>query len=285
MSNNLRRFQYQIGNVVLGPGTQYEVLGMSIAAYNVTNQDSQVQLSDEVTMAQDTFQAQSITLTIGVKDNAPTQFATSLPEDLVTKASKLLGVLQDEWKANEVKQLWGTYKPLIYCDGYGLVKQIYGRPRKFQYMPKTQTSQYRKVTAEYARLDTLCYADIESKTAPLVNNAAPVLYTTAGDANSWFRILLQGPQSNPTITVGEVEVQLQTDILAGVQVEVSGYAWQRRIIDSNSINLRTTMFGNTLYLDQLLIAKNTATPISWSATNTSGASGCLVLWRDAFNVI
>lgn len=286
MSNNLRRYQWQINDIVFGAHTQYTILGTNIASYNVNAQDSQIPLADQVTMGQDSRQAQSVNFTIGVHDNAPTpHFTNSLPWDLTLKSSLLLEDLQDAWFADDVKQQWGQYKPLIFCDGYGITKMIFGRPRKFQYSTKTKTSRWRKVTAEFARMDTLCYAEIETRTDFLVNGADPVDYTTASRANTWFRVYLNGPMSNPHIIVGDNDIQLGMDIADEVQVEVSSYPWARRIIDSNGINWRTKLIGNTKYLDQLLLPKNTPIPMSWSATGTSEDTQCAVLWHDAYNVI
>lgn len=292
MSNNLRRFQFQIGNVVIGPNTQYEVVGVTGMSYDMNVQDSQMPLSDRITMAQDSRKAGPLTLTIGVKDNAPQSYIGGhLPDDLVLKSSKLLGALQDEWYADDIKQQWGEYKPLIYCDGYGVTKIIWGRPGKFLYNRKTKTSKWRKVTAEFRRMDTLCYAEAETATIDdegnptLIEGADPVFYSVGGDANSPFRVLLTGPMSDPLVTLGGNQIQLDMDILAGVVVEVNSYPWSQRVIDSNGISWRTKLIGQTKYLDQLILPKNTSIPMSWSATNTSGASSCLVLWRDTYNVI
>lgn len=285
MSNNLRPLQWQIGDTIFGPWTQYVIMGTNIQSYNTAAQDSQIPLSDEVTMGLDSLQPQQLIFTIGVKDNAPMPYATGhLPAALVSKSQLLLDTLQAEWRANEIRQQWGQYIPLIHCDGYGVTKQIYGRPRKFQYSPKTNTSLYRKATAEFMRMDTYCHADTESA-VELVNGADPVNYSTAGTANSWFRLLLTGPQSNPVVTVGSVTIQLNLNILAGVEVEVSGYPWARRIIDSNNLSLRTALVGATQYLDQLIMPARTSLPMSWAATETSSASQCFVLWRDAYNII
>lgn len=286
MSRNLRPYQWQIGDLVFGRGTMYPLLGTVIGSYNVNNQDFQVPLADEVRMGQDSFQAGPITFTIGVIDNAPMpHLAGHLPETLTAKSSKLLPALQKEWKAEEIKQQWGALKPLTYCDGYGVARQIYGRPRKFTYTPKRQGSQFHKVTAEYARVDTLSYTEQEYGAA-LAVNAAPVYYTRdGGDAASWFRVVFTGPAVNPFAIVGECEIQLQYTIPAGVRVEVNSYPWSRRIIDSNGLNLRTTLIGNTRYLDQLQIPAEAPIPMSWTATGTTGASSCTVLWRDALNTL
>lgn len=285
VTRNLRPFQYQLGDLVFGAHTQYPVLGVKPQSYTVKDQDFQVPLADETRMGQDTLQGTPITFTIGVKDNAPVRYiAGSLPADLVLKSSRLLTALQKEWKADDVRKQWGELKPLIFCDGYGSTRRIYGRPRKFDYTRKTQTSQFHKVTAEYARIDTLSYDDIETVVS-LVNDAEPVYYTRAGgDAQAWYRILLYGPMYNPVIDVGVDNFIFNGDILAGDFVEISSYPWQRRVISNHGINLRTKLIGNTKYLDQPKLPPNTSIPMSWSATLTGVDSKCLVVWRDAYHI-
>lgn len=285
-SKNLRPYQFQLGDLVFGEHTKYPVLGMTIATYNVNNQDFQIPLSNTISMGQDTETAGPITFTMGVFDNAPMQYGyNSLPDDLIIKSSKLLTALQKEWKAQKVREKWGQLKPLIYCDGYGSVRQIYGRPRKFTYTRKRPGSQFHKVTAEYARIDSLTYTDAEFA-AQLFNGDDPVGYTRdGGDAASWYRVVLVGPQTNPLVIVGDDQIQLQLVIPSGVEVEVSSYPWSRRVIDSNGITRRTTLIGNSKYLDKLTIPDNTSVPMSWVATSTSGDSACFVLWRDAYNTV
>ncbi|TDO18127.1 hypothetical protein EV580_1309 [Mycobacterium sp. BK086] len=286
MSKNLRPYQWQLGDVVFGEHTKYPVVGVKIGTYNVNNQDFMVPLSSTVTMGQDTQQAGPITFTMGVFDNAPVGYIpNSLPDDLVIKSSKLLTALQTEWKADEVRLQYGALKPLIYCDGYGSVRRIYGRPRKFEYTRKRPGSHFHRVNAEFARIDTLTYTDAEFA-AEVYNGKDPVCFTRdGGDANSWYRVLLTGPQTNPLVIVGDDQIQLQTVIDEGVTVEVSSYPWQRRIVDTNSINRRRTLIGNSKYLDRLTMPPNTSIPISWVATGTGRNSECLVLWRDAYNTV
>lgn len=286
MAKNLRPHQFQIGELVFGAHTQYLVRGIKVGSYNVKDQDFQVAQANEIRMGQDALQAVPITFTIGVKDNAPMRYIpNTLPADLVLKSSKLLPALQKEWKADEVRQQWGELKPLSFCDGYGSTRRIYGRPRKFEYTRKTPMSQWNNVTAEYARIDTLSYAETESAVS-LVNGADPAFYTRdGGDAHAWYRILLYGPMRDPVIDVGVDNFVLDHDIAAGDYVEISSYPWQRRVVDNNGINLRRRLIGNTKYLDVPKLPPNTSIPMSWSATLTDEEdSKCLVLWRDAFHI-
>jgi hypothetical protein len=49
--------------------------------------------------------------------------------------------------------------------------------------------------------------------------------------------------------------------------------------------LRTTLIGNTKFLDQFVLPKQTPLQMSWSAQSSGPGARCLVLWRDAYNVI
>lgn len=290
IGRNLRPYQFQIGDVIFGRHTPYPVEKVDISSYNVNNQDFQVPQSNETRMGIDTKQAGPMTFTMGVIDNAPVSHGvSSLPDDLVAKSSKLLTTLQTEWKANAASKQWGEMKPLIYCDGYGSVRRIYGRPRKFTYTRKSPKSQFYRVTAEYARADTLTYSDVEYA-AVLAQGGDFVEYSQQGDADSWLRVLLTGPMTNPVVTIGDNTIQLQLEIAADTIVELSTYPWVRRIVSAPAaggplINQRRAMVGQTRYLDQIMMPAGIPVGMSYAAADTTSASECLVLWRDAHNVV
>lgn len=292
VTRNLRPFQYQIADLVFGKYTQYPVLGSKPSSYEINNQDYQVVQSNEIQFGKDTLKAGTIIFTIGVRDNAPVRYlANSLPADLVEKSSKLLEALQSEWKADEIRQQFGEVLPIIFCDGYGSVRRVYGRPRKFEYTPKTETSSFHKVTAEFQRVDTVTYSDTEFVVS-LVNGDPAVFHTREGGrAQSWYRILLYGPMAaGATINVGVDNFVYNRDILAGKFVEISSYPWQRRVVEGNVdgtgvlISRRRNLIGNTKYLNVPKLPPNTSISMSWSASLTSGDSRCLVLWRDAYHI-
>jgi len=291
LGRNLRPYQFQIGDVIFGRHTPYPVEKVDIQSYNVNNQDFQVPMSNETRMGIDTKQAGPMTFTMGVIDNAPAKnVAGSLPDDLVAKSSKLLTALQAEWKATATTKQWGELTPLVYCDGYGSVRRIYGRPRKFSYTRKSPKSLFYRVTAEYARVDTLTYSDVEFA-ASLIQGAEPVNYSRIdGDADSWLRVLLTGPMTNPVIYVGDNTLQLQLSIDVDTIVELSSYPWARRIVSAPAaggtlVNQRRALVGNTRYLDQITMPAATSVAMKYTASGTTADSGCLVLWRDAYNVV
>ena len=281
----LRPFQFQLGSTVFGRHTIYPVAGVDIQTYNVQAQDFAVVRSDEIRMGVDTFAAGPILFDMGVIDNAPLPGVPSgiLPADLGAQGSAALTKLQKEWKAEEVKGVWGELKPLLVCGADGNTRRIYGRPRKFTYSRKSPKSQFFRVTAEYARIDTKSYDDIE--TLLYVGTTDRQFSRLTGDADSWFRVLFTGPMSQPKLILnGEEIIHLDLTIAAGTIVEVNSYPWSRRVIDSKSMNWRTKLIGNTKYLDQLVLEPTTDYTIRYEATGTTADSKVALLWRDAHHV-
>lgn len=284
----LRPHQFQLGAVVFGRNTPYPVSDMKIASYNVNNQDFQVPRSNETRMGIDTEQPGSITFTMGVIDNAPAAYIhhqASPLTGMVEESSKLLTALAKEWKALDYVQTFGAVTKLTYCNGYGSIRRIYGRPRKFEYTRKTPKSLFHKITAEFARADSLTHSDTEYATPPLT--ATPISFTRlGGDADAWLRIQLTGPMANPHIKIGDLDIQLQVDIAAGHIIEVSSYPWARYIVDlTTSENYRAALIGATHYLDQLTIPPDIPVAMSFTATGTTALTKCVVAWRDAYHTI
>lgn len=293
---NLVPGQWQIGEVVFGNRTPYPVSDVKVQTYNVNKQDFQVARSNEISFGLDTRAAGTLVFTLGVEDNYILDSMKSLgnthiPSGFEDYYKDLLTKLQKEWKADDVIGVWGAVKPLRYCDRYDRTRRVLGRPRKFTYTKQTRTSSYYNVTAEYQRLDTNTYSDIEYFTK-LTNGAAAVMITREdGDADSWFRVLLDGPQTNPKIFIGKVQIELTLELAAGESVEVNTYPGTRRIVQFNTttggdlLNQRTALTGNSQYLDQMTIPPSESVAMTWDAEDTTDDSACAVLWRDAFNVL
>jgi hypothetical protein len=285
----LAPFQFQLGSTVFGQNTIYPVAKVDIQTYNIQAQDFQVTRSDEIRMGVDTFAAGPIMFEIGVIDNAPLRnllggVDKNLPLDLSGRGSAALTKIQKEWKAEEVKGVWGELKPLLVCGADGVTRRIYGRPRKFTYTRKTPKSQFFRIVAEYARIDTKSYDDKETMLAVTVSDKK--LRRVTGDAESWYRALFYGPLNKPKLYINGVDaINLDLDIPAGSVVEVSSYPWARRVVDDKGINWRTKLIGNTKYLDQLSLLPATDYTVKFSAGGTTAASKVALVWRDAHNVV
>lgn len=296
----LNPYQYQVGSTVFGRNTNIPISKIDIQPYNVNNQDFQIARTDENRFGIDTLVPAPIVFTAAIVENHMlSNFANVVPSDfdendLFAMRGTVLSDLAKTWKAKEVRAFWGSVIPLLCCTSTGEVLRIYGRPGKFQYTPRyNDLTQWIDFQAEFRRGDTYAYSDNEyyvgSATDPfagLAPGASPVTAERGlGDADSWLRVLIDGPATHPIITYGSNVIELDVVIGAGVTLEISSYPWQRRVMDSDGVNWRAKVIGDTKYLDQILFTADTSISISWTCTGSDVSSQLFFLWREAYNVI
>lgn len=296
----MRPYQYQLGDIIFGRDTNIPISKIDVQPYNVNVQDFQIPLSDENRFGQDTLVPAPIIFTMAVIENYMLdQFANVVPanvdpDDLFAMRGTVLSRLAKVWKARELRAFWGAAMPLLCCTSNGEVLRIYGRPGKFQYSPRyNDANAWIDVQAEFRRGDTYAHGDIEYYAGdPVIAErgmspgADPVIITRGtGDADSWVRVLIIGPATHPIINYGDSVIELDLTIPTGVQVEVSSYPWSRRVVDSNGINWRTKLIGDTKYLEQVQFFADESIPVDWDASATDGDSQMYFLWREAYNVI
>jgi hypothetical protein len=295
----LSPYQYQIDDIVFGRGTQIPIQKVDIQTYNVNNQDFQVQRSDENRFGIDTLVPAPLVFTMSVLNNFQLDSMVGyssdpFPTNLFASDNQYLNKLAASWKDIALRLTWGATKPILFCDKSGKVVRVYGRPGKFTHTPRNKEGElWIDVQAEFRRADTFAHSDIEwyvgHPTNPALGmppNSAPVNAARQdGDGDSWLRILIYGPATNPVITYGDNVIETNSVIPAGVVAEISSYPWMRRYIDSNGLNRRTQIIGDTLYLDQIKFYADTDVDVSWTASGTTSASQIYFLWREAYNVI
>jgi hypothetical protein len=295
----LQPYQYQIGNIVFGRDTQIPIQKVEIQTYNVNNQDFQVQRSDENRFGIDTLSPGTIVFSMSVLNNFYLDSMTPYSDapqadDLFASNNIILNMLAREWKDPALRLTWGATKPITFCDKSGKLVRIYGRPGKFTHSPRNKDGElWIDVQAEFRRSDTYAHGDIEyyigHPTDPNLGLPPDGTHSPAqrldGDGDSWLRFLIQGPAVNPIITYGDNVIQTNSNIPAGVVAEISSYPWSRRYIDSNDINRRTEIIGDTLYLDQIKFYTSQSLDVSWTCTGQDVDTNLLFLWREAYNVI
>lgn len=292
-------YQYQIADIVFGRNTNIPISKIEVQPYNVQAQDFQIEQTDETNFGIDTIIAAPIVFTMAIQENyILPQFAHLYPggldpDDLFALRGTLLGKFAGIWKAKSTRMQWGSVMPLLCCTGDGEVLRIYGRPGKFQYAPRyNDRTQWIDIMAEFRRADTYAHSNIEyylgddDSADGLAPGGPPVTITRGeGDADAWVRVLIQGPATNPVITYGDHTIETNSVIPAGVIAEISSYPWSRRYIDSNNVNRRNEIIGETLYLDQIQFKVAEELDISWTASDTTTDSQMWWMWREAYNVI
>lgn len=293
-------YQYKLSGVTFGRDTQIPVSKVDIQPYNVNNQDFQVQRSDENRFGIDTLAPSPLIFTMSVLNNYELESMSGMssapqPDDLFAGNNYLLNELAAVWKNQDLRLTWGATVPLLFCDKNKDVRRIYGRPGKFAHSPRSkQGESWIDVQAEFRRADTYAHSDIEYYVGDPVDSSSglpPDGTTTVhaarqgGDGKAWIRFLILGPCVHPIIHYGDFTLEMSSSIPAGVNVEVSTYPWQRRVLDTNGLNRRTEVIGSTLYLDQISFPAASSMDIHWTCSGSDENTQLFVLWREAYNVI
>lgn len=273
----IQPYQYQLSGITFGRNTDVPLSKAEVQAYNVNNQDFQVPKTDEIRFGIDTLAPAPIVFTGAVMDNFALEQLSHLGppglDDLFALRGTLLGQLAQVWKAKATRFNWNSVIPMLYCRAEGDVLRIYGRPGKFQYGKRMNDREtWIDVQAEFRRGDTYAYSDIEYYV-----NSGQTAGRLDGDADSWLRILIEGPSSDPVVTYGSKQVHYLGTIPSGVIVEISSYPWSRRVVDSMGVNQRTKV---PEYLDTIMFPAGGTDAIS-----LSGGGTVAFCWREAWNVI
>jgi hypothetical protein len=285
-------FQYELDGVTFGRNTGIIIQKVEPQPHNVEVQDFKLPRTNEVRFGVDSYSPGPILFTMSVLLNWEIGKAAldDVSDDLFAKDGTLLPSLAKVWSGNkELMMTWGAAIPLKYCDRYGVAWRIYGRPGKFAHGVRRREGQsWIDVMAEFRRLDTVAHSDIEYFVGPLGPGQVVPAARQNVEADSWIRVVIEGPATNPVITYGEEVIELSLDLPAGQTLEVSSYPWMRRVVrDTGSLLVteRAKLVGDTLYLDQIIFKQGDTIDVSWTATGTTVDSKMYFAWREAQNVI
>lgn len=264
---NLVPGQWQIGDIVMGKGTNIKIETVEVNPEDINAQDYQVARTDEMRFGIDQFKPTTIELTMSVLHNRMLEEW----EDYISNFWHSMPTLEDlrkEWRFDQGRLSWGKMQHLYVCSKLDEIpKVIFGRPGQFKYKVDDEYNKGEvvQVIAEFRRSDTVAYSAIEYVTPVALGEDPTTIVRSSGDVDTWVSIIGYGPITNPVITIGEQQVALNVDIASGEAFEVSSYPWQRRAIDSNRVNLAASMTGETRYLDKIILKANQDTVIRWTS--------------------
>jgi hypothetical protein len=281
MANNLKRGQYQIGNVIFGRNTMFPVETRDVAGYEINAQDYQLDQADEIRMGVDSKKAGVITFTMGYLINEPIeniQVIAGNPEMNFENDPELDDLIA-EW---DIVKNWGELKPLYVCNRRGETRLVFGRPGRISYRAPNIKAQFIKITAEYRRADTLSYSESEYFHVFPTKATPATVSRNAGSADGFVRFVLTGPMTHPIINFGSQQLELDYEISADEVVEISSYPWARRVVNDESLNLGGYLLGEEPYLDKVKFKSGESRSISWNADSTNSNSKMVFLFRDAW---
>ena len=249
---NLIPGQYQIGDLVIGRGTTILVNEFDAQAYDMNVQDYQVGMADETRFGMDQIKPTTIQMKMSVLYNELLDIYKNRYPGF-WKDQPRIEHLASAWRADYVRKRPGEMVPLYLCGKGGEERIVFGRPGQFSASKLMSQIQGQAVdcVAEFRRADIYNYSVQEQAIEIKKNDKPTYIQRTNGDAQSWLRIIASGPMTNPVFNIGESEIRLQHTVKEGELIEISSYPWQRRIIDSNRINLAAYATGVIPYLDRV----------------------------------
>jgi len=264
---NLVPGQYQIGDIVMGKGTNIKVTAIEVNPEDINAQDYQVARTDETRFGIDSFKPTTIELTMNVLKNRllpdwegfKSNFWHSMPD---------LEDLRGTWRFDQGRKTWGQMEHLYICSLLdNKEKVIFGRPGQFKYNVNQEYNGGEIVEAigEFRRADTVAYSAKEYVTEMFLDQEPVRIVRSNGDVDTWVSIIGYGPITNPVITIGDQQIRLGKSFAAGEAFEISSYPWQRRAVDSNRVNLAANLSGNTRFLDKIILPANRNTIVRWTS--------------------
>ena len=262
---NLIPGQVQFGNIIVGKGTNVLLEEVKFNADDIQNQDHQVAMADTVQFGQDQIKPTTIEFTMHHLDNHMLPGWEWLKPNFWHSMPTVDDIIK-EWRFDAGRKVWGQMMEIYLCNNQGEGKSIFGRPRSLQREKPPVGALDTTLIGEFQKADSLFYSPGEWYTELTVGDDPSYIQRTDGDADSWFRIWMEGPIVNPRITIGECDIKLDYTISANEIVEISSYPWMRRIVNNNRAFLANKYNGNTP-LDKLVMSVGEPVPVRWTSDN------------------
>ncbi|AAN02088.1 minor tail protein [Mycobacterium phage Barnyard] len=290
MIRNLVAGQYQFGDLVFGRGTTVNVEVFDEKPYDVNVQDLQMSRNDEMMLGQDQLKPTTIELTFHVRYN----WLLPHHEGALPNFWDEMPTVEDfarEWKSDEIRGIPGQAKPLYVCGRDGQTRMVFGRGAEFNAAENADYTEAIECQAVFRRMDTFAYDVIENAVVLNQANLSRTVAGTAGNAPSWFRLLLFGPMNHPVFTVSNAyqrvepfTIDFDYNVASGEVVEISSYPWQRRVVNNANppLTLARKLIGESPYLDRMRFDHRANLTVTMAATGLTAQSQAQVRWHDAY---
>lgn len=284
VANPLREGQFMIDGLKFGTGTVYDVSSWDTGGYDVAPGDYQPSRQDNLRFGNDFFVPTAVTWEIACRRNKYLENLAFVPGSRPALAGGINAVdqLHRIWKADDTRQVYGGVKFVTYKRD-GVERRFYGRPRQFASGARTAKSEWIPIVCNFQRIDTITYAE-EERTVATLANAQADLIRGDGVANSWVNIFIVGPIANPIVTIGTQQIKFPgVAVASGKVINISSYPWERRVINSDGLNLRSKL--TEPYLDQVYLYPGFNGKFGLSGTGTDGNTFATIAWREAYNTL
>lgn len=296
MTTLLEDWQYEVGGVLMGPGTPFKVAAVEgLGAADVRTADVEPPSEDGTWLGADYFAGRTIRLDVGIR-------AVGAPGAVMDHIAALTQVVADE----TVRGTGGATTDLRIKWPGRPTRVVRGRLRRAY--PELDKAIYgwAPIDVEFQAADHLFYADgdPQSLTIPLgvISTAgftapvtAPITVGQAGDtsrpgwvdvdgtASAWPILTITGPCANPLIT------HIESGRVLGFTGSVGAGEWVQ--IDTRPTYRAVTRFGGgttsltpTSRIDAFRLPPGRS-EIRWTATDPTNTCSLAVTWWPAYTAL
>lgn len=278
--------QYQIGTLVFGNATMFPVSNFDTSGYSVTPGDFQPARSDNLNFGNDYFTPASVSWEMAVLRNKWMPYRAADRGDMtlgqLPGGIRAVDELARQWRADEIRGIYGAVKPIIYRRD-GVDRRFYGRPRRFASSARTMKSEWINIVCDYQRADLFTYSEQQYAVVATVPRQLYPLQRFDGNAPAWYELYIQGPITNPIVNINGQETVITTTVAAGQLLVLSSYPWDRRIVRSDGLTMRSQL--TRPYMDEMLMQPGMNGVMLYDGAGTTSATKVTILWREAYNTL
>ena len=278
------------------PLTRQVEIGPAAMAASDTDQP----MTDGVLFGVDRFRGRTIRFTGAHIDKTP------LPDvEPWNKPLDLALPIARAWKGDGIRQRAGAVATLEHVDR-GRV--VFGRPRDRTPDLTLVRRGWSEWTGDFVTVDDMFYGALEQQisahinpgpfggiTAPVV---APVVTSSAGESRAWLDVhstaptwatlVFDGPCTNPAAELLDAggatlwKVSIAGGIAAGKTIVVDARPWSRGVFLNGVTPAPGVLRGDQLA--NVRVPADSSVELRFTATSDpTGAAGCTIKWRDAFD--
>lgn len=282
----LTAWQVQVGQVVLGEGTDYLLSAFDHEKPGGEIGDVQLPGRDGLSFGRDTLSGTLVTI------------EGSVTAATAADAFTLLAAWRAAWQADSQRATPGAVTTLSYALP-GRTGVVYGRPRRFtpgslQNAPNGAVP----VVCDFQAADHRWYSASENvitlSTMPDTTGgitwnitwdltwagtaSAGDQVNNTGDADTYPTITFRGPVANPGVAWGGRKISLGTTLVAGKAVTLDCRPWMNTATYDNGGSAAGLLRGNRM--SEMTLPPG-LTEIQFTGTDNTGTAQCEIRWRSA----
>ena len=289
MAAILSSLQWELDNLVMGPGTDINIAHYDIGAPELITNDAPVPRGDGERHGREYRSGRTITFEL----NALAGDFSVLDGPL----SRLTAV----WDGEDRRSQAGAYSLLRYRLG-NRVRRMWGSPREFQSDTSLDYQGNVPITASFRTVDPRFYDDTEQANtvsiapsaaggllpplaAPLSTlgvSHAPGVITVGGNCKTWIYFRVNGPITNPRIeNFGNWHYQLNMTIPQGQSVTIDPRPWSRGVRLNGTVAVGGSQTQDSIPLAQMKVSPGIQ-EIILSGQDITQTASMLAAWRSAY---